>query len=1746
MEPLMEIVELKAFTPFLRRISRLLEKKPDSVKQISIILTKGPNNLIDLFVLGRLLALVHELQNVLDITVEFVLPSRKNINNLEKLGFVDYCTNHNIKLDFTRQAGNPVELTKEMPLQLELLPPMEVVSRPRTDTKVYWNCLSPLREHTIQPAGGEKAVSSIVSQFLRERNEEIVLSLDNLGIDVKKVSIELSRIMFTIVKELVSNTIIHSGSDSFLFAMTLSREPDASFRPHRPGFSAVAGQDKFEVLVMDFGKGILPGVRGTLTPRGELEFTPGYHSLAEWTDSFKLERRSEEALLENILHGDLMIRKGRRSEGLFELSEAVAWFNGLINIHTGRTEIHIISQHGEGAHPRVRGLNKPSYLPGVIASAMLPSTQVQMITSVSMQSVPVGGSQQTLSNIDRACDVRRYPQISPAFFGGLSMHRDRRKSELDASVVINAYGNEVPDEAQAPVFFEIDLQLSENIDVGFVDSFIQELAKSIDEVETPETNNFFGIFFSNVPKQVIYELRSRSCHSFLMLKNTFCLLLDESDNPHFLGVPRLSGKSLEIEDVLRHLFVHGILTREEASHAEKWALPEGSLEHLQRLLRSNRNSLFYRTFVNGKILYVCRDIQLALKKRRHSSIDDLESVLVQETRPDKPDGVFQLKNGRYVNCIVDFCLYWSDHNNLMDAAKLLLEASSNVLADTIITFMNNGDRLASMIQRFIKTPNLVILDPHSEMQNERYEFDTASIIVVDALYPGDEEAGYVASFIESAKQKPRSSIPKAILAFADYRTTNNGSLLGVEVCSVDSLHSGRRPREVAITSGDVNIIRNFEQFLLAKPDLPTPKPNAPKFAGWPTFGAIELSSEFWQNVSTLEVISAFREGREVRSVLFYENNEKLLQSERLRRIVNDFVSHYVTQRLDGKVDVILHPTHPVGSFIAQLIASHLGSAPIIIPLAQRQYGGPIELTISDRIYAHEKISARKSKTGKEQLKCVIVDDSVYTGSSLFTMLGVAAQLHLEINGALVLLNRLSAEVSEAVSSLGFSFAYLYRLHMPLLQGEQSPDARLVHLTDLVQQQSNSYYAKKWGTYLKAQGSHFLSLLENVDLDNPPKGRYDRLQVTRPRSFASHELDHIINHLILHPDPKIINFPTRVAITYNFLEALVAEESFWGMLEELLDTNIGGSTNSQSLRYIREVIFIMAFSKYIRTYSVYRTYQHFCMKVISKCFESDEWERHYELLNDCMMVLGIIGSELLLGIGKTFLPKVIERSIHEVSKAGTADIGGQPATSIAASFAWSMRVLFEQKRQSLLDSASSLTITLLTPIDDDESTVGITLIDIMEPVTSRVVALKESLGIVDWDSEDDYLRSLTANKGKNVLMRYLKEAPGYSCTLFSILRICKADTVLLYSKSATDARFSIRTYESRDQRASTKDFKNKDLTEEAYSQVAQARMKKELFFVSSTSEDAKALDRFAIGSNHLWCIGAPIGAPTIQGVTYYLVLGFKNRPPSPELQRTAYDYWLRCEAMLREILPEIESRYFQSSTTWNSQLHGLSPFHFADLNKEDHRVLRSRKRVIRHAMASIDVGDLLRRAVRMSDDSVHKVDDIQKSIKGISTELQRSIADALQHTVVESVETVFPSEVSEWPVRGPDAAFPNDVALTYCSLPMSVLEFITYECLCNALSYYDQAGGPIRINLRFASTQEKGEIAITFENKIYPDLINVVRKQRGILACETAAAAVDGVFHSSASSSGKEWVASVQIPVFVVPKQLREELNDYLR
>jgi hypothetical protein len=307
-----------------------------------------------------------------------------------------------------------------------------------------------------------------------------------------------------------------------------------------------------------------------------------------------------------------------------------------------------------------------------------------------------------------------------------------------------------------------------------------------------------------------------------------------------------------------------------------------------------------------------------------------------------------------------------------------------------------------------------------------------------------------------------------------------------------------------------------------------------------------------------------------------------------------------------------------------------------------------------------------------------------------------------------------------------------------------------------------------------------------------------------------------------------------------------------------------------------------------------------------------------------------------------------------------------------------------------------------------------------------------------------------------------------------------------------------------------------------------------------------LDAFTADVKHQWCIGAEVNVGSEKGIRYYVMLGYVNQKPDDLFQRTAYYYWLQCEPYLQIILPAIHAVHFDSAKAWNAMAQSLRPLHFRTVNKDGGKI-GARRRYIQRAMSSVDIGSLLRRAVRMYAEPVYRIDKIAERISSVWLSLQESVnaqesPRLISHESGNAILDIFPQEL---PISFYNEILEIDRA-KYCALPLALIEFIVYECLCNALSYYKD-GTDIKLVVALQrKAKEQPYVIVRIENERH-EVRDVKLKTSGLPAYRMAAQAAQGIFDSKPLDHNIDiWQAIFEIPVHEVPTELEEQLHAKLK
>jgi adenine/guanine phosphoribosyltransferase-like PRPP-binding protein len=1669
-----------------------------------------------------------------------------------------------------------------------------------------WTCILPVPP--IDPhALGEGDCAVRTSRVLENVSDQMVSRLRELGVNVDAAGIELTQALSGIVREFVCNAIQHSGSSELVLAAALQEPQGAGTRDRRGSREYESRQRRMEFLVADFGQGLLrtvPEVREAV-PGEVLE---AYCSPGPWNVAWDALKHQEGHILSNLFLGSSLLRRGRAGEGFFEAGRRLAWFGGRLQLVTGRSEVRVLGEGGSSVVVRQRR-NMRRYLPGLCVNVSLPlrlpsaprrSAHRPVAAAAAPQAIPApppqpGSPENGGEPAAPACRVQPFGFLPPFIFTPLSDSESRRHSEYGAHWLLQELRRAHAGDA-GHTFHYLDLKFSSTLNVPFLDHLIQELARlSIDpRAERPRV--FERIFFVNVPRDVIHGLRSRSCAGTLMLHGQYCLLLDEASEPHLIGVQRIHQGLSGPEECLEHLYREGSASRAEL-RAVLRAHPR-ALTVLDDLLGEETSGMFYRSGSGTAARYAAWPVRGALEAARARHLKHLPGFRVAPgagiKSPSADDGAegrlarvaIKLRNGACVDSIVDFCLVWSQDDVLLDCAMLFLSRRGIPVAGTLIAFMNNGDRLAAAIQRVTRVPRLLVQAPGFAAGAVPSDVHGDLVVVVDALYPGDEERGYVHDFVDRIG-KGRQARVAAVYAFQDYRDPppSEGEesapaerpFLGVPVRSVPAASFPDHPRRVRPDSR-WRVVENHEFYLLSKPrphlDEGERPPAVEQYSEhdrvWQSYQPNEYSLGFWRDVAQTRLLSL--QPNDKRHLTFYQSTPRLMQDERLRRVAMEYVAGVVREHLHGPVDIILHPSHPVASFVAQMVAMHLDRVPLTLPLARGPTGEQVVLTPPDYDYYRSRITERRRWMRRDRLHCLVVDDSAVSGASLLTMLGIAANLDVTTRDVLVLVNRLPAEFTAAIDGAGIQVHALYRLHMPLGSWEAAPSRLLEELEAGVRREAVSSFALRRSEQPFATGWELARFCRG-----DPEARGLAL-AQGGRGAPNPHAERVLRELVLRPGAQL-DLETRIAVLYNFLQPLVLADYFWACMDALLDRALDEPGDTHGVRLLRTSLFLVTHSRYVEVFRTYQRLERLCTRVVSLAVARGAWAPLAELVSEALLHLSVIGSARLLEVGRGVLTELAPRMLED---RGEAPPGHGAVRTLLGAFAWGINRLFAAKGDVLTDH-DPYTETIRDLVGarppEERAELCILLLDLLEPMVRPGTALAQVLCARRWDDQDAFLRDLAADGG-NALMKYLREAPGYTCTLSTLLALCRADTVLLFARSGDDDDYVLRMFYTRRNHRGENTLTAEHLRMDGLPPRLVSRMRNSLFYHADGEREAGFLNRYRLHSRHGWALGGPVAPATHRppaadgpaperrwaGVGYYVVVGCCE-PRDRETQCTAYTYWLRAERLLRDVLPAIHARYVESGTAWSVALQSLSPLHNIRTDVSASPELNWRRYLLKLALHRRDTGEMLRRAVRMSAEPLFMTDKLADLVTALCVEMRTGVEDVLRGPYPPRV--VPPDAFTgSWPLTDTSAerlaAGPpgcrwvgglDGDGPTYCSLHVAVLEFIALESLINAFTYCNKE---VHITLGVEPAPERtanGELAraggratvvLTLRNDAHHEAPPPPQAATGRSACDTAASAVGGEFRSAPDPEKHGWwKTEARIPAYLVPPELRNPLHDIL-
>jgi hypothetical protein len=633
-----------------------------------------------------------------------------------------------------------------------------------------------------------------------------------------------------------------------------------------------------------------------------------------------------------------------------------------------------------------------------------------------------------------------------------------------------------------------------------------------------------------------------------------------------------------------------------------------------------------------------------------------------------------------------------------------------------------------------------------------------------------------------------------------------------------------------------------------------------------------------------------------------------------------------------------------------------------------------------------------------------------------------------------------------------------------------------------------------------------------------------------------------------------------------MDTLVLEPDFWEMLKALYAPPPIADDHDLSLLFLQKCIFLLAFTPQVQVDPIHTSYEELCVSVLATAIASDTWLQSSELLAECIMSLGIIGSDHLVRASAPLLRRILpdvlayrrDLSIQEQSANANYFISSYKqdvARNLVGAFAWSCAHLVERLGPKVLHADNVNLLTEAAAAMQGSVEGHLLLVDIFDPMLKCSSELRAILSIAGRREENEYLSAL--EQQQSPIVRYMREAPGYTCTLNTVLRICKAETILLYTKSVSEGEFKVLVSETKHNIRTSPALRAEHLGEFQLPIEVKQRMAAGLFICSNDPKHTVILDRFATGKQHQWCLGAPVHV-TESELEYYVLLGYSD-PPTMPFQATSYYYWLRCGDFLTKTLRDIHRRHIVSAAARNAVILSLTPLHSPHVNDSLPPAIAERRQILRLAIGNIEVGDLLRRAVSMSIESVYTFSQIFERISDVSSQLHRLVNTTIS-LLPEVKKNVFGNMQSHWPVKIKTQCLSQKEQEAICAVHMAVLEFVLYECLCNALSYCSESiqleSGLRQITpisgklhdqiLRVEVLNDMGREAKEWRNrKTNNNPLALSEQPTGLSACAAALHAIDGTFETRCDDISGLFKASIGVPLFLVPIELQKHLGDYL-
>ncbi|MCK4828418.1 hypothetical protein KA005_72480, partial [bacterium] len=640
-------------------------------------------------------------------------------------------------------------------------------------------------------------------------------------------------------------------------------------------------------------------------------------------------------------------------------------------------------------------------------------------------------------------------------------------------------------------------------------------------------------------------------------------------------------------------------------------------------------------------------------------------------------------------------------------------------------------------------------------------------------------------------------------------------------------------------------------------------------------------------------------------------------------------------------------------------------------------------------------------------------------------------------------------------------------------------------------------------------------------------------------FHPYELKKIINGLLLHEDPNILDLSTRLAIANNFLEHLVEEKVFWSFLRCLVSRGFKERRETNEIYFVRKLICLMAFSRYIRPVVCHTFFRDFCLEILKLGIKGDNWQAVPNLVCDLTLALVAIGTKNFMGVDPDFVCRLLSALLEDGNSKKK-----ETAKEIIGAYSASLGVLRRIRKVMLTEVlrkkiAKSFPVTRIEDHDDDlcfELNMG--LMNVYEPFIKMDHEFRKRLGILPRSDQDGYLKDLDQEREQQEgkigsgadMLNYMVEAPGYTCVLKTMLMATNADTVLLFAKNSTKVgdSYFLRDFDTRGLSRPKDSLALHQLQDSSFLKPIQMRMKENLFFFSRKPRDLQDLNNYSM-TPHSCMFGTSIRQACAGREQYYVIFGFHQGWESSNTFRTTFYYWLRFEPILREILPLILEKHIVSSTSWNALLQAVRPIHRHGPDSDPKKAMLSR------AMNITDLGQYLISAINMTTPRAMSGRDLVDKIRKIKASFIQKLNRA-----DKKYKDSGPLPIDSKKLRKNLIIQIAPLISTYSQFITfhdSILDFILTESLGNAVAACDEK---IKLELELkpikdhASNIKTTNVNVKISN---PSCQKESPEGQGIPACRLAANAVGGFFDSKFNDEAEKWEAKLSLPAYQVPTKL---------